>query len=197
MNHIKRVGRELKYKGSILDIYADCIKLPNGKVEQWDHIDHKSAAAVVPVLPDGRIILVRQFRNSLDRYTLEIPAGGVEPNESTRAAAKRELEEETGYKSDTIESLVNIVTAIAYCNEIVDIYVAKNLVQSKQNLDAGEDIDVEIYTVEELQHMIYTGVIMDSKTISAVLAYICKYVHKMNDYRKRCFIVFIQCFITI
>ncbi len=103
MNHIKRVGRELKYKGSILDIYADCIKLPNGKVEQWDHIDHKSAAAVVPVLPDGRIILVRQFRNSLDRYTLEIPAGGVEPNESTRAAAKRELEEETGYKSDTIE----------------------------------------------------------------------------------------------
>ncbi|MCI8427613.1 MAG: NUDIX hydrolase [Lachnospira sp.] len=180
MNHIKRVGRELKYKGSILNIYADCIKLPNGKVEQWDHIDHKSAAAVVPVLPDGRIILVRQFRNSLDRYTLEIPAGGVEPNESTRAAAKRELEEETGYKSDTVESLVNIVTAIAYCNEIVDIYVAKNLVQSKQNLDAGEDIDVEIYTVEELQHMIYTGVIMDSKTISAVLAYICKYVHKMK-----------------
>ena len=171
MNHIKRVGRELKYKGSILDIYADCIKLPNGKVEQWDHIDHKSAAAVVPVLPDGRIILVRQFRNSLDRYTLEIPAGGVEPNESTRAAAKRELEEETGYKSDTVESLVNIVTAIAYCNEIV---------KSEQHLDAGEDIDVEAYTIEELQHMIYTGVIMDSKTISAVLAYICKYVHKMK-----------------
>lgn len=180
MNHIKRVGRELKYKGSILNIYADSIKLPNGSVEQWDHIDHKSAAAVVPVLPDGRIILVRQFRNSLDRYTLEIPAGGIELGESTMAAATRELEEETGYKSDTVESLINIVTAIAYCNEVVDIYVAKNLVKSEQHLDDGEDIDVEIYTIEELQNMIFTGVIMDSKTISAVLAYICKYVHKMK-----------------
>lgn len=180
MGNVKRIGRELKYKGSILDIYSDCMELPDGSTQQWDHIDHKSAAAVVPVLPDGRIILVRQFRNSLDKYTLEIPAGGIEAGESTMTAAKRELEEETGYKSESFEPLINTAIAVAYCNEIIDIYVAKNLVKSEQHLDAGEFIDVEFYTIEELQHMILTGVIEDSKTISAVLAYICKYVHKMN-----------------
>jgi len=180
MEQIERIGRELKYKGSILDIYADSIRLPDGSIEHWDHIDHKSAAGVVPVLPDGRIILVRQYRNSLDRYALEIPAGGIEQGESTMLAAARELEEETGYKSDGLEPLINIVTAIAYCNEIVDIYVARNLKRSAQHLDAGEAIDVLAYTIEELQHMIFTGVIQDSKTISALLAYICKYVHKME-----------------
>lgn len=180
MENIKRIKRELKYQGSILNIYLDSMKLPDGSIEQWDHIDHKSAAAVVPVLPDGRIILVRQFRNSLDKYTLEIPAGGIEAGESTLLAAKRELEEETGYKSESLEPLINTAIAVAYCNEVIDIYVAKNLVKSEQHLDSGEFIDVEFYTIEELQNMILTGVIEDAKTISAVLSYICKYVHKIK-----------------
>ena len=73
---IKRVDRILKYKGSILDIYTDVIETPDGHRAEWDYIDHRGAAAVVPVLDDGRLLMVRQYRDALDRETIEIPAGG-------------------------------------------------------------------------------------------------------------------------
>ena len=97
MEHIERVQRELKYKGTILSMYADTIKVPNGNTAVWDFIGHQGAAAVVPVTDDGKILMVRQYRNSVDRYTLEIPAGGLNSkDEPTIEAAARELEEETG-----------------------------------------------------------------------------------------------------
>ena len=75
--HIKRVDRILKYKGSILDIYTDVIETPDGHRAEWDYIDLRGAAAVVPVLDDGRLLMVRQYRDALDRETIEIPAGGL------------------------------------------------------------------------------------------------------------------------
>lgn len=175
MEHIERINRELKYKGTILSMYADTISVPNGNTAVWDFIEHHGAAAVVPVMDDGKILLVRQYRNSLDRYTLEIPAGGLNgKDEPTKTAAARELEEETGYASDNLELLVSIVTAIAFCNEVIDVYVAKNLVKTQQHLDEDEYIDVEAYTPEEIADMIYSGKIQDSKTVAAVMAYINK-----------------------
>jgi ADP-ribose pyrophosphatase len=123
------------------------------------------------VLEDGRLLMVRQYRNALDRYTLEIPAGGLNPNEPTIDAAARELEEETGYKCGKIEKLISIRTTVAFCNEKIDIYLATELVKTKQHLDDDEYVNVEVYTLEELVRMIYDGEIEDSKTISAVLAY--------------------------
>jgi len=170
--HIKRVDRILKYKGSILDIYSDVIETPDGHRANWDFIDHKGAAAVVPVLDDGRIIMVKQYRNALDRETIEIPAGGLNGwDEPTIEAAARELEEETGYKSDNLTKLISVVTAVAFCNEVIDVYVADNLVKTSQHLDEDEFIDVESYSLEELKEMIFAGKIQDSKTISAILAY--------------------------
>lgn len=177
VEHIKRTARDLVYKGTILDMYADTISVPNGNVVKWDFIEHKGAAAVVPVLDDGRIILVRQYRNALDRETLEIPAGGLNPNEPTIEAAARELEEETGYKSSHLEPLINIATAVAFCNEIVDIYLATDLEKSEQRLDEDEYIDVEAYYPNEIAEMIYSGKLQDSKTIAAVMAYIYKFGH--------------------
>lgn len=175
MEHIERVNRELKYKGTILSMYADTISVPNGNTAVWDFIEHQGAAAVVPVLEDGRILLVRQYRNSIDRYTLEIPAGGLNSkDEPTKIAAARELEEETGYASDKLEPLISIVTAIAFCNEVIDVYVARDLVKTQQNLDEDEYIDVEAYTTDEVADMIYSGKIQDSKTVAAVMAYINK-----------------------
>lgn len=170
--HIKRVDRILKYKGSILDIYSDVIETPDGHRANWDFIDHKGAAAVIPVLDDGRIIMVKQYRNALDRETIEIPAGGLNGwDEPTIKAAARELEEETGYKSDNLTKLISVVTAVAFCNEVIDVYVADNLVKTSQHLDEDEFIDVESYSLEELKEMIFAGKIQDSKTISAILAY--------------------------
>lgn len=175
MEEFKRLGRRLVAKGSIIDYYRDTVQVPNGNVVEWDFIGHNGAAAVVPVLEDGRILMVRQYRNALDRYTLEIPAGGLESrDEPTKDAAARELEEETGYKSSQLEFLISLRTTVAFCNEKIVIYVAKQLQESKQHLDEDEFINVEAYTLNELQTMIFQGKIEDGKTISAIMSYAAK-----------------------
>lgn len=175
----KRLSRDLVQKGSIIDYYQDTVQVPNGNVVKWDFIGHKGAAAIVPVREDGKILMVRQYRNALDRYTLEIPAGGLNgADEPTKTAAARELEEETGYRSEDVEFLISIRTTVAFCNEKIDIYVAHNLIKSHQHLDEDEFINVEAYTVEELMDMIYATTIQDSKTICAIMTYAHKYLNK-------------------
>lgn len=172
----KRLDRELVYKGAIIDFYKDTVLVPNGNVVKWDFIKHQGAAAVVPVTAEGKLLMVRQYRNALDRETLEIPAGGLNgPDEPTREAAARELEEETGYRSQDLELLLTIRTTVAFCNEKIDIYLAKNLIPSHQHLDEDEFIHVEEWSVEALCDKIYRGEIEDSKTVAAVLAYKDKY----------------------
>lgn len=172
-NRIKRVKRELIRKGVILDIYTDTMELPDGKIEEWDFVSHrKGAAAVVPVREDGKILMVKQYRNAIERMTLEIPAGSRDSvTEDTRVCAARELEEETGYKSDDLSLLISLKTTVAFCDEFIDVYLAKNLKPGKQHLDEGEFIDVEAYEIEELCDMIYAGKLQDAKTVSALLAY--------------------------
>ena len=173
----KRLSRDLVQKGAIIDYYQDTVQVPNGNIVKWDFIGHNGAAAVVPVREDGKILMVRQYRNALDRYTLEVPAGGLNGvDEPTRTAAARELEEETGYRTDELEFLITIRTTVAFCNEKIDIYVAKNLIPSHQHLDEDEFINVEAYTVEELMDMIYNCTIQDSKTICAIMTYAHKYL---------------------
>ena len=160
------------HKGKIIDYYQDTIIADNGMEEVFDFIGHKGAAAVVPVREDGKILMVRQYRNALDRETLEIPAGGRDgAEEPTRDCAARELEEETGFKSDNLELLISIYTTVAFCNEKIDIYVARDLKPSKQNLDDDEFIEVEAHDIEELCQMIYDQKIQDSKTVAALMAY--------------------------
>lgn len=178
-DEFKRLDRELVYKGSIVDFYKDTVKVPNGNVVKWDFIKHQGAAAVVPVMEDGRILMVRQYRNALDRYTLEIPAGGLNgPEEPTMEAAARELEEETGYHAGKIKWLITIRTTVAFCNEKIDIYVATDLTPGSQHLDEDEYINVEAMTVDELCDKIFAGEIEDSKTISAIMSYRAKYGSK-------------------
>ena len=177
MQHINRINRELKYSGTLFEVYSDTISIPNGNIAHWDFIKHKGAAAVIPITDDGKVVMVRQYRNALDRETLEIPAGGLNPDEPTIDAAARELEEETGYRSNDLELLITVATTVAFCNEMIDIYLARNLIQSKQNLDEDEYVEVEEYTVDELTDMIYAGKINDSKTIAAIMAYKDKYVN--------------------
>ena len=174
--HVQRIDRKLIRHGAILDIYQDTMKLPDGKIEEWDFLDHRmGAAAVLPVLEDGRIIMVRQYRNAIERETLEIPAGSRDSKtEPTLECAKRELHEETGFKSDNLTFLISLKTTVAFCDEFIDVYLATDLKQGHQHLDEAENIDVEIYTLDELLSMIYAGTLQDSKTVSAILAYATK-----------------------
>jgi len=179
MKDFERLSRELSHKGSIVEFYTDTILLPDGKIAKWDHVSHNGAAAVVAVTDENKILMVRQYRNSMDRMTLEIPAGGVDSlSEPTIICAARELEEETGYHSDDLEFLLSVKTAIAFSNENVDIYLARNLKQSKQNLDPDEYINVEEFDIETLIEMIHENKIQDSKSIAGIFSYYLKYVKK-------------------
>ena len=160
MEEFKRISRDLVAKGAIIDYYQDTMQIPNGNIAKWDLIDHKGAAAVVAVREDGKLLMVRQYRNALNRETLEIPAG------------MRELQEETGYHTDHVELLTSIYTTVAFCNEKIDIYLARGLKdRGNQHLDEDEFINVEAYSVEELKQMIY-----DCKTICGILTYASKYL---------------------
>ena len=176
METYERIGRELIHKGAIIDYYQDTIKIPNGNIAKWDYIKHKGAAAVVAVKEDGKLLMVRQYRNALDRETLEIPAGGLNSvDEPTDFAAARELEEEAGYTAGKLELLISIRTTVAFCDEKIDIYVATDLKRSKQHLDEDEFLDVETYSIEELVQMVYDCKIQDGKTVAALMAYYNKY----------------------
>ena len=171
-----RVDRQLKFTGAILNIYEDTV-IANGHEAHWDFIHHDGAAAVVPVTDDGKILMVRQYRNALDRETLEIPAGKLDaPGEPKIECAYRELEEETGYRCDNLEYLMSINTTVAFCDEAIDVIVARNLIPSHQHLDEDEVIYVEAWPVEELEKLIYSGKMTDGKTVAAILAYARKYL---------------------
>ena len=130
----------------------------------------------MPVTEDGKILMVRQYRNALDRETLEIPAGKLDaPDEPKITCAYRELEEETGFRSDNLEYLISINTTVAFCDEAIDIFVARNLIPSHQHLDEDEVIDVEPWELKDLLKLIYEGKMTDGKTVAAICAYGMKY----------------------
>ncbi|MBQ1333165.1 MAG: NUDIX hydrolase [Lachnospiraceae bacterium] len=177
----RRIKRELIHKGVVIDYYVDTMELEDGRTTPYDYIHHNGATAIVPVTKDGKIILVRQWRNALDRYTWEIPAGKREGDEDYAVCAARELEEETGYRAETIEHLFTMIPTIAYLDEVIDIYVARGLTFVGQELDEDEEITVRAFAVDEITGMIFSGTIQDGKTAAGVLAYKEKYLRILSE----------------
>lgn len=167
----KRIERKLVYKSHIIDCYKDTLKTDKGNEVQYDFIDHQNAAAIVPVDKEGKIILVKQYRNAVDDYLLEIPAGLLEENEDPKDCAIRECEEETGYKATNAEHLIDVYVSPGFCNEMISIYYSKDLTVTRQNLDENEAITLEKYPLDEVLHLINTGLIKDAKTVAGILAY--------------------------
>ena len=176
MKHrLHRTDRKLAAAGAVLEFYRDTMILPDGEEQTWDYVHHKKGGGVcsVPVLPDGRILLIRQFRPAVDRVTLELPAGAKDSRgEDPMKTAARELEEETGYRPSAMTKLAHILTAVAWCNESTDIYLAEGLEKvSGQHLDEAEEIEICAFPLEELCRRIYAGEIQDAKTVAGIMAY--------------------------
>lgn len=171
MDEYKRIDRKLEHTGQIVKFYSDTMHLPDGKTAVWDFIEHKGAAAIVPVNEDGDIVMVRQYRNAIERYTLEIPAGAKNSGEDMMTAAVRELEEETGYMTTTAKPLIDLYTTVAFCNERIGIFYTEELIRTHRHLDEDEFVDVECHPLDELISMIFEGKIQDAKTIAALMAY--------------------------
>jgi ADP-ribose pyrophosphatase len=169
---IKRSSREV-FRGCFLQAFQDTVELPDGTEAVREYIVHPGAVMVVPLLngEDGaiRLVLERQFRYPVDRVMVEFPAGKRDAGESSLACAQRELREETGYSAREWAFAGQIHPVIAYSTEVIDIWFARELVQGKQHLDAGEFLDVFLATPSELLAWCGDGTVTDAKTLTGAL----------------------------
>ncbi|MDO4765570.1 MAG: NUDIX hydrolase [Eubacteriales bacterium] len=174
-NGFKILQEETVYKGVRAHVVVQKMQLPDGSTANWDMIRHSGAAAVVPIDENGKIIMTRQYRSSIDGESLEIPAGVLDVvdgvKEEPLKAAARELEEETGYYAEELHYLLTYGSTIGLCDEMIYIYYAKDLKLREQHLDEGEYIDVERYELSDLLDMIAKGELVDGKSIAGILAY--------------------------
>jgi ADP-ribose pyrophosphatase len=165
--HLREVTLTSKqvYEGYYLKLIQDQVQLPDGNTAGREYLIHPGAVAIVPILPDGRILLERQFRYPLHQAFIEIPAGKLDPDEDTLTCAKRELEEETGFVANEWLFLGKIHPIISHSTEFIDIYLAKGLSKTRANLDEGEFLDIFGATQKEIAKWIKDGLITDVKTI--------------------------------
>ena len=156
------------YQGKILDLSVDTV-LFAGQAVDMECIKHPGGAAVVPLLPDGSVVLIKQYRYVIGDTIWEIPAGRLEPGESPRDCAFRELEEEVGYRATDVVQLTEIYSAPAYCTEVIFIFLATGLVPGMQKLDEDEYIEVVTLPLSEAVAMVERSEITDAKTVTGLL----------------------------
>ncbi len=159
-------SREI-FKGKLLHVVCDSVRLPNGNVATREYIKHPGATCIVAEFEDGRLLLERQFRYPMGEVMIEFPAGKLDPNESPLVCAQRELKEETGYWARSWHTLGDIHLAIAYSDEVIHVFHANGLVQGEAALDQDEFLDVFSATPEEIEQMIRDNRITDAKTTAA------------------------------
>jgi ADP-ribose pyrophosphatase len=159
------------YDGRIVSLRVDTIAFDDSVTASREVVEHSQAVAVVPVAPDGRIVLVRQYRLPAQRELLELPAGSLDPGEDPETAAQRELQEETGFAAGRLSRLTGIWVAPGYCTEYIHIYAAEDLRESRLDADHDERIELEMVTLEDALHRIDIGEIEDAKSLCGLLQY--------------------------
>lgn len=166
----KTTASQLIFDGKILHLYRDDICLPNGKPAERELIRHIGAVCVIPVTDDGYAVMERQYRYPVGEVILEIPAGKLDSREEDHEeAARRELEEETGYRATQMIPLGKFYPACAYSDETIWMYLAKGLVKGERHLDADEFLDVALIPLKDLVRQVVDGEIPDAKTQIAIL----------------------------
>lgn len=169
LNEVQTASEEI-FDGVILHVFKDTVALPNGNPATREVIRHVGAVGVIPVTEDGKVIIERQFRYPLNRVITEIPAGKLDSfTEDRLSAAKRELEEETGYTAEEWISMGDYYPTPAYCDERITLYLARGLKQGQRHLDEDEFLNFEAVPLADLVEDVMSGRITDGKTQVAVL----------------------------
>jgi ADP-ribose pyrophosphatase len=161
-------SREI-HRGRVVHLFVDTVTLPNGHVTELETIRHPGAAAVVPFMDDGTILLVRQYRHATGGYLVELPAGKLDPGEAPEACAVRETEEETGHRPGRLERLGAILTTPGFTDEIIHLFAGYDLVPTAAALEPDEDLTVLRMPFDEALARVERGEIQDAKTMSALL----------------------------
>jgi ADP-ribose pyrophosphatase len=163
------LSRRTGYEGKKLRLDIDRILLPNGHEMDFELLRHPGAAAVVPILPDGQVLLVRQYRYATGGWLLEIPAGTLDGDESPESCAHREIEEETGFRAGRLEPLGWIWTTPGFCDERIWLYLATELTETVQGLEHDEVLTLERMPLAEAIAKAGQGEFVDCKSIVALL----------------------------
>ncbi len=158
------------YRGRIIDLSVETVTLPNGTTADLEVITHPGAAAVVPIKDDGTVVMIRQYRHAVGGFIHEIPAGKLHPGEDPRDCAVREVEEETGYRVGRLEPLVSFLTTPGFTNEIIHVFVGKELSPGTQALGDDEVLEIIAMPLAQAMDLIKNGIIKDAKTIIGLQA---------------------------
>jgi len=164
-----KISTTVVYKGDFLDVRQDEVLLPNGETGTREWINHPGAVVIVPILPNGEIALIKQFRYAAGSEFIELPAGKLDAGEDPEECALRELEEEIGYRANKIKFLANIHPAIGFTNEIMGVFLAENLEKTEHNRDNDEFLELVPTTLTEALNLVWENKITDVKSIIGLL----------------------------
>lgn len=164
----KTIKTETIYKGKIIDVTLDDVQLPNGKTSKRELVKHPGAVAVIAITDEQNILMVKQFRKPLERSLVEIPAGKLEHGEAPEDSARRELEEETGYKAANLEYVTSFYTSPGFADEIVHLYYSDQLVKGSQQTDEDEFVELIEVSLRQAEELFQNKEIYDAKTAYAV-----------------------------
>lgn len=167
----KTIATERIFEGKVISLQVDDVLLPNGENSKREIVKHPGAVSILPITNEGKIVLVEQYRKALERTLIEIPAGKIEQGEAPEITAKRELEEETGYAAQDFTYLQSFATSPGFADEIIHLYVARNLVRVENPALGDEDEFIEVFevTIEEAEQLVADAKIYDAKTAFAIL----------------------------
>jgi len=164
-------SRDNVFAGRVLDVGVEVHEMPDGRRSEFEIIRHPGGAAILPVLPDGRVLLIRQFRPAIGEMVYEIPAGRLEPGESARGCAARELTEEAGYAAAEVLPLGSFWSTVGFCDERIYLFLGRQLSEVEQQLEPDEVIDLCPMSLDEALNKVSSGEILDSKTQLILLRY--------------------------
>lgn len=165
------LSSETQYRGRLLHVKTDRVRLPDGRESGREYIVHPGAVAIIAVAQDGKIIMERQYRYPLRQDFIEIPAGKIDQGEDDLVTARRELEEETGYVASAWTHMITTHPCIGYSNERIEFFLAEGLTQNAPRREPGEFLDVFAVPLQTVLAWIRSGKITDTKTITGMLWY--------------------------
>jgi len=165
------IASRVGFTGKLLKVKIDTVKLPNGKMAEREIINHPGAVGILPILEDGSMVFVKQYRYPVGTVLYEIPAGKLDAGEDPVVCAARELSEETGYRARKLRHMTSIVTTPGFTDEIIHLYIATGLIQETQHTDEDEFIDIVAFSPEQVKKMVLEEDIFDAKTLALLLFY--------------------------